>query len=87
VEILGTEARISAIDFTINAAPAELTIEPRSEKRPPDAIVEQFAVPDLYADEVNHFSDCIINNREPVLSALSALHNQRVLDAVMNEKR
>jgi 1,5-anhydro-D-fructose reductase (1,5-anhydro-D-mannitol-forming) len=87
LEILGTEARISAIDFTINAATAALKIEPRSEKRPPEFIAEQITVPDLYVDEVNQFSDCIINDKEPLLSGFNAMQNQRVLDVVMHEER
>jgi glucose-fructose oxidoreductase len=85
LEILGAEARISAIDFTINAATAILKIEPRSEKRPPEPIVERVDIPDLYVDEVNHFSDCILNAADPILSAHNALRNQQVLDAVMRD--
>ncbi len=87
VEILGTEARISALDFTVGGRTAELKTERRGSNASPEIMLEQIAVPNLYVKELNHFSDCIINNAEPLLSPFNALQNQYVLDAVMQVRK
>lgn len=83
IEILGTEARLSAVDFTVGERCATLVIERRNAAGSPDWLEEAIDVPNLYVEEINHFSECILNNTEPVLTAQSALGNQRVLDAAM----
>jgi predicted dehydrogenase len=84
IEILGTEARISALDFTVGGRQAELMIEKRTGAASPQVVVEKFDVPNLYAEEVSHFSNCILTNSEPALSGENGLMNQRILDTVMN---
>ncbi len=83
MQVTGTEARVSAVDFTIGGQEAMLKIEKRSEKHPVDPEWERFVVPNLYVQEVTMFSESIIHNTNPVLSATNALANQRVLDAAM----
>lgn len=83
LEILGTEARLSAVDFTVGGRSAELVIERRSAMASPDITRESIDVPNLYVEEVNHFSDCILTNCEPLLHPHNALLNQRVLDKAM----
>lgn len=83
IEILGTDARLSAIDFTVGERRGELRIERRNTGGSPDSIAESFDIPNLYVEEIQHFSDCILSDRTPVLSAENALANQRVLDEAM----
>jgi 1,5-anhydro-D-fructose reductase (1,5-anhydro-D-mannitol-forming) len=83
IEILGTEARVSAIDFTVGSRRVDLKIEQRTGESLPAIVLESLEVPDLYVEEVTHFSDCILNNAELMLTAESALRNQKVLDAAM----
>lgn len=83
IEIIGTEARISSVDFTVSGRQSKLRIERRSPEGTPDIVVEEFDVPNLYTGEVNLFSDCIINNTEPLLTAANAVKNQYVLDQAM----
>ena len=84
IEILGTEARVSAVDFTVGSRVAGLKIEQRSSITVPEVVVERIDIPNLYVEEVNAMSECILNITEPVLTAHDALMNQRVLDAAMN---
>ncbi len=84
LEILGTEGRMSVADFTIGTQLAKLKIERRIGNDLPDVTVEEIEVPNLYVDEVTLFSESILNNTDPPLSAQNALLNQRVLDAAMN---
>lgn len=83
IEIIGTEARISSVDFTVSGCQSQLRIEKRSTGGTPDIVIEEFDVPNLYTGEVNLFYDCIINNTEPSLSAENAVKNQYVLDQAM----
>jgi len=84
LEILGTEGRISVEDFTIGTQIAKLKIERRIPNDLPDVTTEEIEVPNLYVDEATLFSDSILNNADPPLTAQNALLNQRVLDAAMN---
>lgn len=83
LEILGTEARMSAIDFTVGSRRAILKIDRRIGNDLPNTTIEEIEVPNLYVDEVTLFSECILNNIDPPLTAASALQNQRVLDAAI----
>lgn len=83
LEILGTEARMSAADFTVGSRRAILKIDRRIGNDLPNTTIEEIEVPNLYVDEVTLFSNCILNNIDPPLTALSALENQRVLDAAV----
>jgi predicted dehydrogenase len=58
-------------------------IERRNAGGSPDLIEEAIDVPNLYVEEITHFSECILHDKEPLLTAQSALANQRVLDAAM----
>lgn len=83
IEILGTEARVSAIDFTIGGRKADLRIERRSPSGTPATIIEQIDVPNLYVEEINHFSDSVLNGTPPLLSGENGLLNQRTLDTAL----
>jgi len=84
IEIVGTDGLIGASDFTVGERKTPLTITRGWKAEPADIRVEKIRVPNLYVEEVSHFSDCILNNREPALSGLNGLRNQRVLDRAMN---
>ena len=84
IEIVGTDALISASDFTVGERETPLTVTRGWKDQPEDVRVEKFVVPNLYVEEVSHFSDCILNNREPILSGLNGLQNQWVLDRAMS---
>lgn len=83
IEILGTEARVTAIDFTVGGRVSELKIEKRNPASNPDLITEQIDVPNLYVEEVNHFSDSILNGSPALMTAENGLLNQRTLDAAL----
>ncbi len=80
LEILGTEARLSVIDFTLSSRKAELKMELRNG----ELLREKVDIPDLYEEEVIHFSQCILNDEEPLLSGKNGLLNQQILDRAMN---
>lgn len=80
IEVQGTDAIVSATDFTTGSRTLELTITRGENDRPAGVQVEKIDVPNLYVEEITHFSDCILNNREPFLSGLNGLANQQVLD-------
>ncbi|MBX2989668.1 MAG: Gfo/Idh/MocA family oxidoreductase [Bacteroidetes bacterium] len=83
IELIGTESRISAVDFTVSGRQSQLRIERRNLDGTHDSVVEEFDIPNLYTEEVNLFSDCIINNTGPLLTAENAVKNQHVLDQTM----
>ncbi|MEO8167962.1 MAG: Gfo/Idh/MocA family oxidoreductase, partial [bacterium] len=84
LDILGTEARMTVADFTVGGRRASLKIDRRAGNDLPDSTIEEIDVPNLYVEEVTLFSECILNDVHPPLTALNALHNQRVLDAAMS---
>lgn len=83
IEIVGTEARLTALDFTVGERRAELIVERHTANGTIERVVESFDIPNLYVEEINHFSSCLLQGTEPVLSAHNALANQRVLDQAM----
>lgn len=84
IELHGTEATLSATGFTTGSRTLELTIVRGESDRPGKVDVEKIAVPNLYIEEITHFSDCILKNLEPLLTGSNGLANQRVLDLAMN---
>jgi len=83
LEIIGTEGTVAAEGFTHSNCRGVLTVQKGKGDRTSERRKEKISVPDLYREEVTHFSECVRNDREPVLSGLNGLQNQRVLDAVM----
>ncbi len=83
LEIIGTEAVLGADDFTLGSRTLHLDIHHRAEESSPRSTREEIAVPNLYVEEITHFSDCILENREPAIPGEVGLENQRLLDAVM----
>ena len=83
IEVIGTEGIVSAPDFTAVDVTIPLRISLGSNDQLKDSKVEHIPVPDLYVEEVTHFSTCILENREPDLSGLNGLMNQKILDSAM----
>ncbi|HTP11983.1 MAG TPA: Gfo/Idh/MocA family oxidoreductase [Bacteroidota bacterium] len=87
IEILGTKGSLFANQFTLGSRKAELTVTsgdlpPHGEQR-----VETIDVPNLYVEEINHFSSCILNNTKPSIPGEVGLENQRVLDEALKGGR
>jgi 1,5-anhydro-D-fructose reductase (1,5-anhydro-D-mannitol-forming) len=83
IDIIGTEGTLSAEGFTQSNSRGVLNIQKGREDKTAEKRKEKISVPNLYVEEISQFSDSVKNNREPVLSGLNGLQNQRVLDAVM----
>ncbi len=82
IRILGTEARLSATDFTVGNRQSQIIIESRSSSPLGIIRTEEIEVPNLYVEEVTHFSQCIFDDTQPVLSGENGLANQSILDRV-----
>jgi len=82
-EVVGEDAILSASEFTIGETTLPLTVSVGRNDQPADPRVEQVSVPNLYVEEITHFSDCILTDREPLLSGQNGLANQRILDQVL----
>lgn len=80
IECIGTTGSISAQNFT--PSNVSVTMEQRMGKdgQVRSVVQEEFLIPDLYELEISHFSDCILNGREPFITNRSSLHNQEILD-------
>ncbi len=83
LEVVGTEGIAAAPDFTAVDVTIPLRISLGSNDQVKESRVEQIAVPDLYVEEVTHFSRCILEEQEPALSGYNGLLNQKILDAAM----
>ncbi len=87
IEIVGTEGGLSASNFTVGERVTPLTITRGGADGATEERVDQITVPNLYVEEVTHFSDCIVRGHEPVLTGENGLRNQLVLDAAMRQRR
>lgn len=87
VEIVGKGGLLNASNFTLGDRITPLTIIRETPGGSTEERTEQIAVPNLYIEEITHFSDCVLNNREPALSGENGLRNQIVLDAAMQQRR
>jgi 1,5-anhydro-D-fructose reductase (1,5-anhydro-D-mannitol-forming) len=87
IEFVGTEGVVSAAHFTVGDRVTPLTILRGKDDQSTVERIEQITVRNLYVEEISHFSDCILNNREPLLSGDNGLRNQVVLDAAMRRRR
>ncbi len=80
LEVICTDGVVTAHDFTAPNDTLSLTVTKGRGDKAPEVSVERIVVPDLYVEEVTHFSDCILNDQQPVLTAKSALENLRVVE-------
>lgn len=87
IEFIGSKGSVSAYNFTPSNVPATLEIKYGNSGTLDRVMKEEFNIPDLYQLEITHFSDCIMNGKEPAISAASVLHNQQILDIALNTAR
>jgi 1,5-anhydro-D-fructose reductase (1,5-anhydro-D-mannitol-forming) len=75
IEVMGTEGTLSAIDFTLGGKTIPLTIGAGGGTR-----TEMIKVPNLYIEEVNLFSSCILNSTKVPIPGEVGLANQKILN-------
>ena len=83
IEVIGEEGIVQAPEFTATGLTLPLTTTLGRDDRPTETKVEQIPVPDLYVEEIRHFAECILHDKEPELSGWNGLQNQKLLDQVM----
>ncbi|MEX0602284.1 MAG: Gfo/Idh/MocA family oxidoreductase [Bacteroidota bacterium] len=83
IEILGSEAILSTENFTVGNRVAALRIVRKGPNGSEERFEESFDVPDLYEREITHFSECILNDSEPMTGGGNGLVNQLILDAAL----
>ncbi len=83
LEIIGMEAMLSVSDFTLGDRTITINLGRRIDGNRVESVREEIAVPNLYIEEITHFSNCILENREPLIPGHVGLENQRVLDAIV----
>lgn len=83
LEVIGTDGILSVNNFTLGDTTLRLTVARGHEDQSAESRIEEIAVPNLYINEITHFADCILNNREPVSPGENGLINQQVLDQIL----
>ena len=83
IELIGSEGILSADEFTSGTKTLQLRHTIGRGEKPGETRVEEIQVPNLYVEEVNLFSSCILTGGEPMLSGRNGLENQRVIDRAM----
>ncbi len=84
IEFFGTKGSVSALYFTPSNTPTTLEIKMGKNGLIDSVKHEEISVPNLYELEILHFSDCILNNTNPVVGTKSSLHNQHILELALN---
>jgi predicted dehydrogenase len=79
LEVVCSEGIISAPEFTVPNETLTLTVTRGKNDNPVDVSTERIAVPNLYTEEVTHFSDCILNDKQPMLTGRNGLENLRIV--------
>ncbi len=87
IEVLGTKGTLFANQFTLGDRTIALTVTTGGLPPDGDQKTETISVPNLYIEEVNHFSSCILNKKRPSIPGEVGLHNQVVLDAALKGDR
>ena len=83
IEIIGTDGLASSKDFTLSSTHLSLALTHRTDTIETKDQTVEFDVPNLYAEEVTAFSDCILNDTESPVPGTDALHHQKVLDLAL----
>jgi predicted dehydrogenase len=78
IEVIGTEGTLMATDFTLGERVIPLHVALGGETR-----TEMIEVPNLYVEEINHFSSCLLNNVKPLVPGEVGLSYQKILDEAM----
>lgn len=80
LEVIGEDGVISAENFSLSNLTVPLKIFKGKDGKLYETITEEIVVPNIYEKEFTHFSNCIINNTEPMIPGEEGLKNQIVLD-------
>ena len=83
IEIVGEKGMMSSPEFTVGRTMIPLTITFGQEDQPTETHTEEIHVPDLYVEEITHFSECVLKGQDPASPGANGLANQRVLDQAM----
>jgi len=79
LEVVCSEGILSAPEFTVPNELLTLTVTRGKDDKPVNVSTERIAVPNLYTEEVTHFSDCILNDTQPILTGRNGLENLRIV--------
>jgi 1,5-anhydro-D-fructose reductase (1,5-anhydro-D-mannitol-forming) len=83
IEIMGTEGRLRADEFTVGSITATLRIDGGKDSDPAPAREETFVIPNLYVEEISNLVEAI-QTGVPLLSpGENGLANQRVLNRAL----
>jgi predicted dehydrogenase len=83
IEVFGTEGVVSANDFTLGDRTIPLNVTVGRKGSGGESRTEMIEVPNLYVEEINHFSSCILTNTKPQIPGEVGLSNQKVLDIAL----
>lgn len=83
IEIMGTEGRLLAEEFTVGSITATLRIDGGKDSHPVAPRVETFAVPNLYVQEITNLVEAVRTGAPLVSPGANGLANQRVLNRAM----
>jgi predicted dehydrogenase len=84
IELIGTDGLAQATDFTLSGTRVRLEVIRRTETIETPRETTDFDVPNLYADEVTAFSNCILTDSESPVPGIDGWHNQKVLDLALH---
>ena len=87
IEFVGTKGSISAYNFTPSNTEAVLEIKFGKEGKIDSIEKENFSIPNLYVKEVEHFSDCILHDKHPLITNTNSLHNQEILERAIHDSK
>jgi predicted dehydrogenase len=80
LEVVCSDGMVSVPDFTAPNETLTLTVTRGGGEKAAETTAERIAVPNLYIEEVTHFSDCILNDQQPMLTGKNGLENLRVVE-------
>lgn len=83
IEIIGEDGIISAEKFSLSNLTVPIKITKCKNGDLADITTEDIIVPNIYEKEVTHFSNCVLNNTEPMIPGEEGLKNQIILDEAM----
>jgi len=84
IEFIGDAGIITAPNFSFSELKVPIKIQKCKNGKIVETIIEEIDVPNIYEKEVSHFSNCILQNTEPMIPGEEGLKNQIVLDEAMN---
>ena len=83
IEIMGTEGRLRADEFTVGSITATLRIDGGKDSDPAPAREETFVIPNLYVEEISNLVDAIRTGAPLLSPGENGLANQRVLNRAL----